>query len=350
MKCATADGSRRTPGFSDTKVKYGAAYRYRIRGVLRWVRIHGIGPLGKDPTTADAPGATINTLTPDDASFFASEWGQEWASAMVIDTSPPPPPHQFQVRPMSRDKAIEITFCLPYNPQQDICKMTLWRKLQDELGNDVTDWVQIQEDDAQFRQGTRHVYGAEQQHQQDDLTGTKFNMNQTDTVETFVEFAPLNARFVDTDVGYFGQDNNYRYVYAAMCHTRHGEDSTLSDQLAARLNPNWSKDGEFPLDFVSCAGVDKDFDTGIFSTYPERRLRSEVIAVPTITATEKVPAMITFSGQTRLAQNPIQGSSYVARIESLDTGQRIDVPVVVNVKNMPEKNSTQDVTALVPST
>lgn len=335
--------------YFDTRVKYGVAYRYRIRSIIRWSRKHGVGIYGQEPTTIDAPGAGLNSLTPNDVSYFGSEWGTEWASALLIDTSPPPPPHQLQVRPMSADGQIEITFCLPYNPQQDICKMTLWRKLQDQDGFDLTDWVQIQEQDAQLRQGTRHLYVTELQHEQDDITGTKFNATQADKVETFVEFAPLNSRFVDTDVGYFGQDNNYRYVYAAMCHTRHGEKSVLSDQLAARLNPDWKKDGEFPLDFVSCAGVNIDYDVGVFSTYPERRLRSEVIFAPTITPTQNVPGIITLSGQIRLAQSPVQGASYVARIESLDTGQRFDIPVSLQIRNLPEKNKIQNMATLVPN-
>jgi hypothetical protein len=334
--------------YFDSRVKYGVAYRYRIRSIIRWSRQHNIGIFGKDPTTIDAPGAGLNSLTPNDVSYFGSEWGSEWASALLIDTSPPPPPHQFQVRPMSKDKAIEITFCLPWNPQQDICKMTLWRKLQDQDGYDLTDWVQIQEVDAQYRQGTRHLYSTELKHQQDDTTGTKFNLSQADKVETVVEFAPVNSRYVDTDVEYFGDRGSYRYVYAATCHTRHGETSVLSDQLAARLNPDWKKDGEFRLDFISCAGVNKDFDTGLFSTYPERRLRSEVIFTPRITPTENLPGTISISGQLRLAQNPVQGAAYVARIESLDTGQRFDLPITLEIKNMPEQNQVQDMAALVP--
>ncbi len=331
--------------YYDTRVKYGVAYRYRVRSVVRWSRKRGVGVLGQDPTSIDAPGAGLNSLTPNDVSYFASEWGSEWAPAVLIDAVPPPPPHQFQVRTDSRNRFIEVSFVLPYNPQMDICKMTLWRKLQDQEGADLTDWIQVQEIDAQLRQGTRQLFINELQHRQDDITGTKFNITQADTIETVVEFAPVNSRFVDTDVGYFGEENSHRYVYAATCHTRHGETSVLSEQLAARLNPHWRQEGEFLLDFVSSAGVNMDFDTGLFSTRPERRLRSEIIFTPA----QEQPGIITASGQSRLAQSPVQGASYVARIESLDTGQRVDVPIVLNVKNLPEENTVQSMTVLVPA-
>lgn len=334
--------------YFDCRVKYGVAYRYRMRAIIRWCRQHKVGIFGKDPTVIDAPGAGLNSLTPNDVSYFGSEWGNEWASALLVDTSSPPPPHQLQVRADSRNKNVEITFCLPYNPQQDICKMTLWRKLQDQDGYDLTDWVQVQEVNAQERQGTRHLFVTDLQHEQDDITGTKFTATESEQVQTFVEYAPLNSRYVDTDVNYFGEENSYRYVYAALCHTRHGETSVMSEQLGARLNPHWSRDGEFPTDFVSCAGVDKDFDTGVFGTYPERRLRSEVIFRPKITQTQNEPGKISFSGQPRLAQNPVRGGSYVARVESLDTGQHVDIAVSLNVKNLPEENSVENRTVLVP--
>jgi hypothetical protein len=334
--------------YYDCRVKYGVAYRYRIRCIIRWSRRHKIGVFGPDPTVIDAPGAGLNSLTPNDVSYFGSEWASAWASALLIDTSSPPPPHQFQVRSDSRNKFIEVTFCLPYNPQQDICKMTLYRKLQDQDGYDVTDWVQVQEVDAQFRQGTRHLYVTDLQHQQDDITGTKFTATESEVIQTFVEFAPLNSRYVDTDVNYFGEENSYRYVYSALCHTRHGETSVLSEQLGARLNSHWSRDGEYPIDFISCAGVDKDFDTGIFGTYPERRLRSEVIFRPNITQTQNQPGTIGFSGQPRLALNPVGNAHYVARIESLDTGQHVDVTVNLDVRNLPEENSVENRTVLVP--
>jgi hypothetical protein len=179
--------------------------------------------------------------------------------------------------------------------------MTLFRKLQGTGGEDLTDWVQLQE----FRD---------------------------DSTISAVEMGPANARYEDHDVQYWGGPGAYRYVYAAMCFSRHGEESALSDQLGCRLNPSWKKDGEYSLDFVSCAGVNIDFDVGLFGTYPERRIRSEVIFKPDIEA--GTPGVIEVSAQERLAKKVLNSATYTLRVESLDTGEHVDLPLSVNVKNL----------------
>ena len=335
---------REYDNYIDAKVKYGVSYRYRIRSVVRWCRPHGVGILGSDPTRLVNMNAELATLTPNDVSYFGSEWGKKWAYATLIDRMPPAPPDEFTVRSVSYPQTtldgnvipphIEVTMKLPYNPQMDINKMILYRKLQDQDGIDLTGWVQIQEFNAANRQGTRHIFVTKFDHDQDDVTGTKFNISETEKVETFAEFAPINSRFSDFDVKYYGQGSSYRYVYAGQCVTRHGEESLLSDQLGARLNFEWKKHGEYRLDFISCAGVNKDFDTGIFGTYPERRLRSEVIS--RFDNKTQTPAVIGLRGQERTAQKMLSNANYVMRVESLDNGQSFDVPVTIVVTTLPE--------------
>lgn len=334
--------------YNDCKVKYGASYRYRIRSVLRWSRPNGIGILGKDPTLIDPAVASINNLTPNDVSYFGGEW-DAWSYAAVLDFQKPDAPDEMTVRPISNHMApdgttrpaVEITFKLPYNPQMDINKMTLWRKLIDQDNREVTDWIQVQEatQNEVERQGTRHLYITDFQHEQDDATGTRFQASTRDQVETFVEYAPLNARFLDLDVGYWGEAGAYKYVYAALCHTRHGETSPLSDQLAVRLNSHWQKEGEYPVEFVSCAGVDIDFDTGPFRTYPPIRERTEVIFSTRFdkVLNSWVPGTVVLTGQQRLAQKMLNDNHYVVRVESLDNGQHVDVPVDISIKNQPEE-------------
>lgn len=336
---------REFDSINDGEIKYGVSYRYRIRGVLRWSRPREVGILGTDPTVA--PSNVNVSMTPYDVSYFGSEWGSSWAYAHVLDYQKPDPPDELVVRPISNHKdelgasqpAVEITFKLPNNPQRDINKMTLWRKLVDANNNEVTDWIQIQEVNEEDRQGTRKLYLTELQHEQDDLTGTKVRAIETEQVETFAEWAPLNARFLDTNVVYWGERDSCKYVYAALCHTRHGETSPLSDQLACRLNPHWQKDGEFPVEFVSCAGVDIQFDTGPFRVYPEIRDRSEVIFNTKFDHETGawVPGSVGFTGQTRLADKMLNGNKYIARVESLDTGQHVDIPVEVVINNQPEQ-------------
>lgn len=342
---------RRYTEFYDTRVRYGADYRYRIRSVIRWSRPHGSGVLGPDLSSQSAPGSDTDSLVPNDASYFYSEWGDEWAYAQVIDRSPPNPPDEFRVRPVSAEKYIEVTFKLPDNPQRDINRMSLYRKLQDSEGRDITGWVRLQEFREDLsdpsRQGTRVLFEDASRHEQDDITGTKFRAGERARIERFVEYGPTNARFEDHGVEFYGENNSYRYVYAAVCFTRHGEESLLSDQLSARLNSDWKRTGEFLVEFVSCAGVNRDLDTGVFSTYPERRIRSEVIAIPDLRA--QLPAHFDLAPQVRLALQPLQSSSYVIRVESLDNGQRVDIPLSIKVNNRPEQVQQLPYAALVPS-
>ena len=331
---------REYDSFNDAEIKYGATYRYRIRGVLRWSRPKEVGILGKDPTTASA-NININ-MTPYDVSYFGSEWSKEWAYSRALDYQKPNPPDELVVRPISGYKdelgsptpAIEVTFKFPYNPQRDINKMTLWRKLVDENNIEVSDWVQVQEVNDELRQGTLLRVSTEYEHEQDDITGTKLHARENERVETFVEYAPSNSRYLDLDVEY-----NHKYIYAALCETRHGEVSALSDQLAARVNKYWQRDGEFPVEFVSCAGVDIDYDTGPFRVYPEVRDRTEIIFNTRFDREkhEWIPATIGFTGQDRLAQKMLNGNNYIARVESLDNGQHIDIPVVLSINNQPEQ-------------
>jgi hypothetical protein len=172
-------------------------------------------------------------------------------------------------------------------------------------------------------------------HQQDDITGTKFARSDIEIQDQLVEYGPRNARFEDHDVQHWGDKSAYRYVYAAMCFSRHGEQSVLSDQIGCRLNPEWKTKGEFPVDFVSCAGVDIDFDVGLFGTYPERRLRSEFIFKPDIY--QNRPGVATVSPQERLAKRALDGSEYALRLESLDTGEHVDIPVSLTINNLPEQ-------------
>ena len=328
--------------YIDTKVKYGVPYRYRIRSIIRWCRPIARGVMGYDKTYSTASVAGLDSVAPNLVSFFGSEWSRDWGQAMVIDTTPPNPPDELVVRPHSAEKAIEITMKLPHNPQRDISKMTLWRKLQDEWGNDLTNWVQITEpSDPKTSQGTKLPAVMNFREEQDQETGRDPLAYNRSIVNQFVEFAPVNARFIDYGVQYFGGQTRYRYVYAAMCHTRHGEKSKLSDQLSAIVNPEWAKTGEYPVKFVSCAGVDRDFDTGVFSTYPERHIRSEVVQRP--------GSHFSLVAQARTAKRALNNNTYVARVESLDTGQHVDIPVKVVVNNMPNRVTDVDMGVIVPN-
>jgi hypothetical protein len=90
-----------------------------------------------------------------------------------------------------------------------------------------------------------------------------------------------------------------------------------------------------------------DFDTGIFGTYPEKRLRSEVVFKPDLRA--KVPGSVGLAGQERTASRLIESTSYVMRVESLDTGEHVDVPIQLTIQNQPSETETLNYDVLVSS-
>jgi hypothetical protein len=310
--------------YYDTKIKYGTVYRYRIRSIARWTREQGIGVYGSDSTTSGR-NFNIGAFSPNLASFFGTEWSRNWAYANIIDQIPPNPPDELTVRVSSREKRVYVSMKLPHNPQLDINRMTILRRLQDVSGRNVSEWETVKEISAEVRQGTRVTYG--------EANGEIISK------EDFVEFAPINSLFIDENVEYF-QHSNVRYVYTAMCHTLHGETSVLADQLSATLNEEWARTGEFPIEFVSCAGVDLDMATGVFAVIPERRFRSEII----------FSGKAKLEGQPRVGEKLLNDSQYVMRVESLDTGQLMDIPVSVTFTNLPAVDVLDEKGVLIPST
>jgi hypothetical protein len=204
----------------------------------------------------------------------------------VIDTDPPSPPDEMTVRPDSVRKQIAVSFKLPLNNQMDIYYMRLFRKLQDQNGVDLTSWVQV---------------------------GSNWG--------------PENVLYYDTDVDFF-QNNHIRYAYAAQTVTRHNEYSSLSDQLSSRLNSEYAAYGEYPIDFMSQAGVKLEHH-GAFAVSPYKRYLTELV-VPN-------DANFTFSGRHAHGTIALDGNQYFVRIESLDTGEKIDYPINIIYNNQATK-------------
>ena len=298
---------REYDSYNDCKVKYGTFYRYRIRAVVRWSRPKSVGVLGNDISVGESIIASAS-LTPNAVSYFGSEWSANWVYALLGDFQKPSPPDEIRVRPVSKALldsdpnksrpfgAVEIAVKMPYDPQNDINLITLWRKEMNAQGRVVSEWSAVATTSAS------------------------------------------NQLFVDADVKYWGEGGG-KYVYAATCSTRHSEISPLSDQVAVRMNSHWKKEGEYPVEFVSCAGVDLENGTGPFSTYPPTRERTEVVFNTNFNQTKGnwEPGMVVMTGQNRIAPRTITNTHYIARIESLDNGQVIDVPVDISVVNMPEQ-------------
>jgi hypothetical protein len=281
--------------YYDIQARYGAIYRYRIRGVVRWVRPRGFGVYGQDPTTSAAENESITSVAPNDASFFGTEWSKQWSYAAIVDTSLPDSPDELRVIPRSSENSILVSFKMPGDPQLDICGMKLLRKIRFQDGSE-SEWSEL------------------------------------------ATFGPSNSQYVDTDVEFFDQTGK-RYVYSAVTLTRHDEISFLSEQIAGRITSRWEKQGELPIELISCVGVDMKYSSGIFSVRPQPTPYTELISES---------GKVTFKAQERKAKNQLQNSFYTIRLESLDTGESVDVPLQISLKNLPPE-TIQSIMAVTPS-
>jgi hypothetical protein len=283
---------RKTFEFIDTQVKYGGVYRYRIRSIVRWTHLPNVSVDGVDPTNSSSPSSQTSMTAPSKSSYFGSAWNLSWEYGQIIDIQPPAPPDEFSIRTDSKKKKVIVTLKLPDNPQRDIYTIGILRKVQDSSGNDLTLWTAI---------------------------GPKFSAQ--------------NVFFEDTAVEFF-EDSRLRYVYSAYCVSRHNEVSPLCEQLAARLNKNSKVYGEYPVEFISCKGVDV-VAFGSFSVYPFKKTMVEVIMIPPPSKDLMTRSMAkgVFVGREGKGSSPINSKQHVIRIQSLDTGETIDLNLEVDYED-----------------
>lgn len=274
--------------YIDTKVIYGETYRYRIRAIFRWTRPSDVGIMGKDPTVGKKTHTHTQPTATHKSSYFYSEWSSRWVYATCMDDQPPPPPDELQVRPESARKRVVVTFRLPENSQRDILSMRLFKKILGENGRELTDWIPMVHSDGR------------------------------------VDQPPQNIIFYDTNVEFF-QIAKHRYVYAAQCVSRHGEDSPLSEQYATMLNKDYFSRGEYPVEMVSSKGVRVEY-FGAFARIPFLRTQTQVVVMPHDT--------FTLTGRETMGNAMGVDGSYFLRIESLDTGEKMDVPFGVVFRNL----------------
>lgn len=278
--------------FYDTKVRYGGVYRYRIRSVIRWVHPKHIGANGTDntihsiTTTDNANQSTSSTtLTPNFATYFGSEWSKNWATAHVIDEVPANPPDQLSLLPQSEKNRVIVSFQLPENSQRDIWQMTLYRRVIDKDAREVIPWTELAD----------------------------FDMSAPGYYE--------DTNFVIPSKG----SKPFRYIYAATSWSVHNGESKLSEQLGARLNPEWKDRGEHPVEFFSSRGVDRIADHGVFSTNPVKMYKTHMVATPLNSFNKREQTEIHLKGQERWATRTINSNKFILRMHSLDTGEFYDV-------------------------
>lgn len=303
--------------YVDTKIVYGETYRYRIKALIRWTRSQENDLINPDPTATTRFSTQTSKLSGYTSSYFSSEWNKKWAYASIIDQQPPVPPDELTVRPQSAKKRIVITFRLPENPQKDIWKMRLLRKFKDEKGSDVSDWEEVFD---------------------------------SESVQTSIDFSPRNVIFFDDDVDFY-QDNKVRIVYAAQCISRHGEESYLSEQLCARLNADHFARGEYPVEFVSSAGVRREY-FGAFSTNPVRLTKDQYILTPSPARSGKPPGKVSivFKANSGTGRAMLDSSKYICRVKSLDTGEERDFQIDVGLSGLQTRQEVAQYSFINPTT
>lgn len=308
--------------YYDTKVRYGGVYRYRIRSILRWTRPKNVTAEGTDNSsvgdllTQDSSNANTSnmSLTPNYASYFGSEWSKKWGVAHVIDDQPAVPPDQLEVRPQSNKKRIVVTFQIPENPQRDIYKMTLWRRIVDRNGRDVEPWT----------------------------SQANFDMTSPGYYEDYnVDFIPK--------IGNERSPGPMRYVYAVTSTSVHNGESVMSEQLGGRLNAEWQQKGEFTVEFYSSRGVNRTYDHGIFSVIPIKKYKTHIVVVPNNSFDNRDPAEIQISGQERLGIRMLNGNDYILRIHSLDTGETHDVDFSTEMVSLEPRRIQAPTDVYIPS-
>ncbi len=268
-----------TTEYIDTKVAYGAVYRYRMRSLLRWTRRSNIDHLGE---VDERLVFTSQLLSSFRSTYFASEWSRYWEYASVLDTLPPPPPDEFFVRPESHRNRVVVTWKLPDDSQRDIAYFRLFRKLQDATGEDDTGWELI-----------------------------------------WIAPDPRNAIFFDSDVVPVQKNGGQRYVYAGQTVSVHNEFSKLSRQLSAGLTTDHKRSGELPIRQVSCEGVDLAH-RGSISRRPIRRRYEDVVATRSVTV----------AARQGLHREAFDNKTVVLRLTSLDTGASVDMPISMEYRTV----------------
>jgi hypothetical protein len=267
--------------FVDRSVLFGVRYAYRIRTVVQWTHEPGITFTGPSTIIRQDPFDPAAGTPRKEASFYAGDWS-DWARAQVVDNVLPDPPDELTVRPISHRGEIDVVWKMPNDPQKDIHRVRLLRCVDNgKLGP----WK---------------------------LLG---------------EFPALNGRYTDRDVRPF-EESREKYIYAMYSLSLHGERSALSEQIEARLAVPSRRITEFPLKRVAPGGYDAMSDS-----YVSRLLVRDW----TIIAKSRIGFYIR-RGE---SVHPLHDRTYVVEVQSLSTGERVQLKLAVDSTDVEVGTSTR---------
>ena len=256
--------------FVDREVVYGGRYSYRIRTIVQWTHGPNVGFFGSsslDRSPAFDISAGSTSLL---CSFFSGEWS-DWSRVSVLDEIPPDPPDELTVTPSSQRGQIRIVWKMPNDPRGDISSVTLLRSV-----------------------GQGGKFGA---------------------WETLVSMIPANGAFVDTDVSNI-ESSKLSYMYSMFSTSFHGLRSVLGERVVASLTDRSRYLGENPLVLAGPAGDD-----------PMGHPRGPMDAHSTELIASKRAVFYVRGGESSL---PLFDRTYVVEIQSLATGERVDVSLDVD--------------------
>lgn len=255
----------------DREVVYGGRYAYRMRTVVQWTHPPQVGFLGDSTLDRAIPFDPAGGTPRKDASFYAGDWS-DWSRAEVTDDVLPDPPDELTVRPVSHRGEVDVVWKMPNDPQRDVDRVRLVRCI--EQAGRLENWV------------------------------------------TLGDFPALNGRYVDRDVAPL-IDSGRTYVYAMYSVSRHGEVSVLSEQLGVRLVGRSRYARELPVRQFGPRGSDPMGAPGADRKGPRDW---------NMVARNRVGLYIRPSR----SRHPLFDRTYVVEVQSLSTGERVQVILAVD--------------------
>lgn len=257
--------------YIDRDVLFAERYAYRIRTIVQWTHPSDVGFGGKSTlsrnTIFDAAAGTQTS----EASFYSGDWS-DWSNVEIVDDLLPEPPDELTIRPISSRGIIDVVWKMPNDPQRDLASVRLLRA--EMVGGRLGPWKQLG------------------------------------------EFAATNGRFVDHAVAPY-EESSTAYVYSMYSVSVHGELSALSEQIEARMSDKSHRIGEEPLRQVAIRGGDP-----FGSSSSKRQMQRDWTVIAKQTAN--------FYIRSADSSHPLFDRNYVVEIQSLSTGERVQVTLAVD--------------------
>lgn len=260
--------------FADREVVFGARYAYRIRSIVQWTRASTEGFFGNSTLDRNPQFDTSMFSPTRQASYYSGDWS-DWARTEIRDDRLPDPPDEITVRPVSHRKQIHVTWKMPNDPQRDISAVRLLRSKV--IDGRYADWEQIG------------------------------------------EYVPGNGIYIDSDVTPH-EETRAEYMYAMYSVSFHGEMSVLSEKVKARLTDRSRYLGEEPVVQVGPKGD----DPMAHASGPRDPVDTELVV-------SKRATVYVRGGRSSL---PLFNRHYVVEVQSVATGQRVEIPLSVSTTDV----------------